>query len=103
MKHLEVTFIKYKEETTIEITNLQNQLNVLLGSTMKGLEGAGGVGTASFGIQLNEFLTTYIFIYGYHPNDENWITDERTKLLQILEHALIVVKLQIMMFYQSCI
>ena len=81
MKHLEVTFIKYKEETTIEITNLQNQLNVLLGSTMKGLEGAGGVGTASFGIQLNEFLTTYIFIYGYHPNDENWITDERTEIV----------------------
>ena len=48
---------------------------------MKGLEGAGGVGTASFGIQLNEFLTTYIFIYGYHPNDENWITDERTEIV----------------------
>ena len=74
MKHLEVTFIKYKEEATTEITNLQNQLNVLLGSTMKGLDGAGGVGTASFGIELNEFLTTYIFIYGYHPNDEDWIT-----------------------------
>lgn len=81
MKHLEVTFIKYKEEATTEITNLQNQLNVLLGSTMKGLDGAGGVGTASFGIELNEFLTTYIFIYGYHPNDEDWITESRSEIV----------------------
>lgn len=81
MKHLEVTFIKYKEEATTEITNLQNQLNVLLGSSMKGLDGAGGVGTASFGIELNEFLTTYIFIYGYHPNDEDWITESRSEIV----------------------
>ena len=65
MKHLEVTFIKYKEETTTEITNLQNQLNVLLGSTMKGNDGARGTGSASFGVELNEFLTTYIYIYGF--------------------------------------
>ena len=81
MKHLEVTFIKYKEDATTEITNLQNQLNVLLGSTLKGSSGASGVGSASFGIELNEFLTTYIYIYGYHPNEEGWITDARTEIV----------------------
>ena len=81
MKHLETTFIKYKEETTTEITNLQNQLNVLLGANMKGTTGAGGIGSASFAIELNAFLSTYIFIYGYHPDDEDWITDSRTDIV----------------------
>ena len=81
MKHLESTFIKFKQDTEEEINNLQNQVNVLLSSTMQGQSTATGKGAATFGIELNAFLTTYIFIYGYHPDQDDWITDQRTNIV----------------------
>ena len=81
MKDLESTFISYKSETQEQIKILQNQVNVLLDTAQQSSGEATGVGTATFGIELNQFFEIYIYIYGYHPTDESWITDTRTEIV----------------------
>ena len=81
MKNLETTFITYKSETQKQIELLQTQVNVLLDSAQQSVGEAGGIGSANFSIQLNKYFQIYIYIYGYHPNDETWITDTRTNIV----------------------
>lgn len=81
MKNLETTFITYKSETQKQIELLQTQVNVLLDSAQQSVGDAGGVGSANFSIELNNFFQIYIYIYGYHPNDETWITETRTNIV----------------------
>ena len=81
MKNLETTFITYKTETQEQIRILQNQVNVLLDTAQQSSGQATGIGTATFAIELNQFFEIYIYIYGYHPTDETWITDTRTEIV----------------------
>lgn len=82
MKNLEASFITYKSETSKQIELLQTQVNVLLDNAQHSVGEAGGVGSATFSIELNNFFQIYIFIYGYFPNDTNWITDNRTNIVR---------------------
>ena len=81
MKDLEGTFINYKKTTQDTINTLQNQVNALLGSTEVKQGDATGTGTASFAVDLGEYLSTYIYVYGYHPDDETWITEARSNII----------------------
>lgn len=81
MKNLETTFITYKTETQEQIKILQNQVNVLLDTAQQSSGDATGIGTATFAIALNQFFEIYIYIYGYHPTDETWITNTRTEIV----------------------
>jgi len=84
MKSLETTFITYKQDAKLEIDNLKREINVLLGQGTVFTGAATGLGTASFGIELGNFYAVYIYIYGYKPDEDNWITELRTSIVQRL-------------------
>ena len=44
----------------------------------------GGTGSVTFNIELTLYYTVYIYIYGYHPSDEDWITDSRGSIVNDL-------------------
>ena len=84
MKDLESAFISYKKTAQEEIDKLKEQVAILLGQQPASSGDAGGVGSATFNIELTLYYTIYIFIYGYHPDDENWITDSRGDIVNDL-------------------
>ena len=81
MKHLETAFITYKSEAEEQIKILQTQVNVLLDTAQQSIGEATGIGQATFAIELNQCFEIYIYIYGYHPTNEMWITDTRTDIV----------------------
>ena len=81
MKNLEGTFISFKKTAEETIANLESKVNALLGTTEQSEGNATGIGSASFAVELSEYLSTYIYIYGYHPDNEAWITDSRTEIV----------------------
>lgn len=84
MKTLESSFLSYKRDTQAEIENLKRQIAVLLDTEYSTEDAAGGYGSASFAIELTAFYNLYIFLYGYHPEDDTWIRDTRSTIVREL-------------------
>jgi hypothetical protein len=84
MKDLESAFISYKKTAQEEIDRLKDQVAILMGQQPVSTGDGGGFGTATFNIELTLYYTVYIFIYGYHPDDEDWITDSRGSIVNDL-------------------
>ena len=81
MKHLESTFISYKEETNIEISKLKDEINLLLNNLFVRTGDAEGYGNSNFTMEMTDYYTIYIYIYGYHPDDPTWVTEERVSIV----------------------
>lgn len=84
MKGLETAFITYKQTAQAEIDTLKEQVAILMGQQPVSSGDIGGTGSATFHIELTMYYTIYIFIYGYHPDDEDWITDSRGSIVNDL-------------------
>jgi hypothetical protein len=84
MKSLESNFLSYKRETQAEIENLKRQIAALMDVEYTSTDAAGGRGIATFAIELTAFYKLYIFLYGYHPDDDSWIRDTRTTIVREL-------------------
>jgi len=84
MKGLETAFITYKQTAQAEIDTLKEQVAILMGQQPVSSGDIGGTGSATFNIELTMYYTIYIFIYGYHPDDEDWITDSRGSIVNDL-------------------
>ena len=84
MKDLEAAFINYKKTAQEEIDNLKEQVALLMGQQPISSGDVTGAGSASFNIELTLYYTIYIYIYGYHPDDEDWITDSRGEIVNDL-------------------
>ena len=84
MKDLESAFISYKKTAQEEIDKLKDQVAILMGQQPVSSGTIGGVGGATFNIELTLYYTVYIYIYGYHPDDEDWITDSRGQIVNDL-------------------
>ena len=88
MKDLESTFLQHKASTSDEIAELKRQINVLLDGLLVRGGDAAGYGTSKFEFELADFYTLFIYIYGYHPDDAEWVTDSRTLIVSdILERV----------------
>ena len=78
MKDLESTFLQFKQDATLEINDLKKQINLLLDGLIVRDGDAVGFGSSRFEFELTDFYTLFIYIYGYHPDDPDWVTDPRT-------------------------
>lgn len=84
MKGLETAFISYKKTAQEEIDRLKEQVSILMGQQPVSSGDVIGSGSATFNIELTLYYTIYIYIYGYNPSDETWITNSRGEIVSDL-------------------